>query len=153
MKVFETLGDVVQSKGQEIGPSEWVTVTQEMINAFATTTGDEQWIHVDPERAAKGPFGRTIAHGFLTVSLIPRFISTLFEIKQKSTGVNYGLNKVRFMAPILSGSRVRAHGTLAEATEVSGGMQFLWQLRVEIEGQDKPACVAEWLIRRFPVKD
>jgi acyl dehydratase len=154
VKIFETLNDVVESVGQEIGPSEWVEISQDMINTFAAVTGDEQWIHVDTERAATGPFGKTIAHGFLTVSLIPRLVSTLYQIRQKSTGVNYGLNKVRFMTPIPSGSRIRAYATLKNASEVSGsGIQLEWQLRVEIDGKEKPACLAEWLIRRYPAAD
>lgn len=151
MKVFDTLDALVQAKGQTVGPGGWVVIDQAMIDDFARVTRDLQWIHVDRERAAQGPFGTTIAHGFLTVSLIPHLMAEMFSVRQPNTGVNYGLNKVRFMSPVPSGSRVRADATLMEATPVDGGgVQFLWQVRVEIEGREKPACIAEWIVRRYP---
>ena len=135
--------------GEEIGVSDWVEVTQERINKFADATGDHQWIHVDVERAKQGPFGAPIAHGFLTLSLLSKFFGDAVHVQQTRMGVNYGLNKVRFPAPVPVGSRVRAHLTLAEATPIDGGLQIQWLVTVEREGSDKPVCVAESLARLY----
>ena len=151
MKTFQTLSELAACSGQEVAVSDWITITQQQVNLFAEATGDHQWIHVDPEKAAAGPFGGTIAHGFLTLSLLPRFFESSFEIIGSRMGVNYGLNKVRFMAPVPVGSRLRARMKLlaAEAIE-QAGWQMTWQITVEREGAAKPVCVAESLVRRYP---
>lgn len=151
MKTFETLADLAACVGQEVAVSEWITITQEQVNRFADATGDHQWIHVDPERARQGPFGAPIAHGFLTLSLLPRFFESSFDVRGSRMGVNYGLNKVRFTAPVPVGSRLRARMTLLSAEPVAGdGLQMAWQVQIEQEGVDKPVCVAESLVRRYP---
>ena len=151
MKTFQTLSDLAACIGQEVAVSHWLTITQEQVNLFADATGDHQWIHVDPERAAAGPFGGTIAHGFLTLSLLPKFFESSFEIIESRMGVNYGLNKVRFMAPVPVGSRLRARMTLLSAEPIEGnGLQMAWEVTVEREGAAKPVCVAESLVRRYP---
>jgi len=151
MKTFETLADLAACVGREVAVSDWVTITQEQVNRFAEATGDHQWIHVDVERARQGPFGGPIAHGFLTLSLLPRFFESTFEVRSARMGVNYGLNKVRFTAPVPVGSRLRARMTLLAAEPVAGdGMQMTWQVQIEREGGDKPVCVAESLARYYP---
>ena len=151
MKTFQTLSDLAACIGQEVAVSDWLTITQQQVNLFADATGDHQWIHVDPERAAAGPFGGTIAHGFLTLSLLPKFFESSFEIIESRMGVNYGLNKVRFMAPVPVGSRLRARMTLLSAEPIEGnGLQMAWEVTVEREGAAKPVCVAESLVRRYP---
>ncbi len=140
---FETIADFKAAVGQELGTSDWVTVTQEKINLFADATGDHQWIHVDPEAAAKGPFGKPIAHGYLTLSLLPVFTSQIYSIKSAVMGVNYGANKVRFPHPVPVDSRVRATATLKETSDIAIGTQSVVSVVVEIEGVDKPACIAE----------
>ena len=151
MKTFQTLSDLAACVGQEVAVSDWITFTQQQVNLFADATGDHQWIHVDPAKAAAGPFGATIAHGFLTLSLLPRFFESSFKIVASSMGVNYGLNKVRFMAPVPVGSRLRARMRLLSAQPIEdSGMQMAWEVTVEREGATKPVCVAESLIRRYP---
>ena len=151
MKTFQTLSDLAACIGQEVAVSDWLTITQQQVNLFAEATGDHQWIHVDPEKAAAGPFGATIAHGFLTLSLLPRFFESSMEIIECRMGVNYGLNKVRFTAPVPVGSRLRARMTLLSAEPIEGnGLQMAWNVTVEREGADKPVCVAESLVRRYP---
>lgn len=151
MKIFETLGDLAACVGQEVAVSDWVTITQEQVNLFAQATGDQQWIHVDIERAKQGPFGAPIAHGFLTLSLLPVFFESSMEVTQSRMGVNYGLNKVRFTAPVPVGSRLRARMTLLASESIDNdGVQMTWSVRVEREGVDKPVCVAESLVRRYP---
>lgn len=151
MRSFETLDELAACVGQEVATSDWVTVTQEQVNRFADATGDHQWIHVDVERARAGPFGAPIAHGFLTLSLLPVFFDSAFEIRQGGMGVNYGLNKVRFTSPVPVGSRLRARMTLLTATPIEGnGLQMAWSVAVEREGAEKPVCVAEALVRRYP---
>lgn len=150
MKTFETLSDLAESLGQEI-ISDWIEITQARVNLFADATSDHQWIHVDPEKAKAGPFGGTIAHGFLTLSLLPAFFESAFKIKQAGMGVNYGLNKVRFTAPVPVGSRLCARMTLLDATPIDhAGLQLTWAVTVEREGQAKPVCVAESLLRCYP---
>lgn len=151
MKTFETLAELAACVGQEVAASDWITITQDQVNQFAEATGDHQWIHVDVERAKSGPFGAPIAHGFLTLSLLPVFFASAFEVRQSAMGVNYGLNKVRFMSPVPVGSRLRAHMKLLSADPIDGnGVQMVWQVSVEREGTDKPVCVAESLVRRYP---
>ena len=151
MKTFQTLSDLAACVGQEVAVSEWRTITQSQVNQFAEATGDHQWIHVDPVKAKSGPFGGPIAHGFLTLSLLPKFFESSFEIVQSRMGVNYGLNKVRFTAPVPVGSRLRARMTLLASEPIdNGGIQMVWQVLVEREGADKPVCVAESLVRRYP---
>ena len=151
MKTFQTLSDLAACVGQEVAVSDWLTITQAQVNQFAEATGDHQWIHVDPVKAKSGPFGGPIAHGFLTLSLLPKFFESSFEIVQSRMGVNYGLNKVRFTAPVPVGSRLRARMTLLASEPIdNGGIQMIWQVRVEREGADKPVCVAESLVRRYP---
>lgn len=151
MKTFETLADVSALVGQEVAVSDWITITQEQVNLFAQATGDHQWIHVDPEKARAGPFGAPIAHGFLTLSMIPKFFESSMHIVQVRMGVNYGLNKVRFTAPVPVGSRLRARMTLLKSEPVEqGGVQMTWTVAVEREGSTKPVCVAESLARHYP---
>lgn len=151
MKTFRNLAEVAAQVGQEVAVSDWLTITQEQVNLFAQATGDHQWIHVDVERAKAGPFGAPIAHGFLTLSLLPKFIESAMSIENTRMGVNYGLNKVRFTSPVPVGSRLRARIKLLECQPVDNdGMQMTWQVTVEREGSDKPVCVAESLTRRYP---
>lgn len=151
MKIFQTLSELAACTGQEVAVSEWLTITQQQVNLFAEATGDHQWIHVDPEKAAAGPFGGPIAHGFLTLSLLPQFFESSFEIAGSRVGVNYGLNKVRFTAPVPVGSRLRARMKLLAAEPIdNAGMQMTWEVTVEREGSAKPVCVAESLVRRYP---
>ena len=151
MKTFQTLSELAACVGQEVAVSDWVTITQQQVNLFADATGDHQWIHVDLEKAAMGPFGGTIAHGFLTLSLLPKFFESSFEIIGSRMGVNYGLNKVRFMAPVPVGSRLRARMKLLAAEPIDqAGLQMNWEVTVEREGASKPVCVAESLVRRYP---
>ena len=150
MKTFHSYSEVLSCIGQEVAISNWVTITQAQIQKFADATGDQQWIHTDPERAAKGPFGAPIAHGFLTLSLLPQFFDDTFTIEGSKMGVNYGLNKVRFMAPVPVSSRLRARMTLQAAERIEpDGVQMTWLVTVEREGGDKPVCVAESLARSY----
>jgi acyl dehydratase len=145
-----TLGDRI---GQEIAVSDWLEVSQARINQFADATGDHQWIHVDAARAATAsPFKTTIAHGFLTLSLMSPLIRESIEFTGLRMAINYGLNRVRFVSPMPSGARIRARITPAAVEQVSGGFQVTWHITVEREGGDKPACVADWLVRYYPVK-
>ena len=151
MKTFQTLAELADCVGQEVAISDWLTITQQQINLFAEATGDHQWIHVDPEKAAKGPFGGPIAHGFLTLSLIPKFFESSFEIIGSRMGVNYGLNKVRFTSPVPVGSRLRARMKLLATQPIDNeGVQMTWEVTVEREGSGKPVCIAESLVRRYP---
>jgi len=139
--------DLLQHVGKELGPSEWLTVTQEMIDKFAEATGDHQWIHVDVERAKKEmPGGKTIAHGYLTLSLVPRLAATLTRVKKRSRGVNYGSNKVRFISPVQAGARIRLRQRIKNVEDIQGGVRVTSEMTVEIEGQTKPALVAETLV-------
>ena len=150
MKIFHSYSEVSACVGQEVVVTEWITITQEQVNLFAQATGDHQWIHVDPERAKAGPFGAPIAHGFLTLSLIPQFFEQGLTIEGARMGVNYGLNRVRFTAPVPVGSRLRARLVLQAAERIEpDGMQMTWLVTVEREGSDKPVCVAESLARNY----
>jgi len=151
MKSYETIADLQPLVGESIGTSDWVVVDQARIDKFADATGDHQWIHVDPERAGKGPFGAPIAHGFLTLSLLSAFFGTAFEIRKSTMGVNYGLNKVRFLRPVPVNSRLRGHFKLLALEAIdNGGAQMLIEMSVEQEGASKPVCVAESITRRYP---
>ena len=151
MKTFESLADLAACVGQEVAVSDWVSITQEQVNRFAEATGDHQWIHVDVERAKAGPFGAPIAHGFLTLSLLPVFFESALDIRGSSMGVNYGLNKVRFMAPVPVDSKLRARMKMLECTAVEQqGVQMTWEVTIEREGSPKPVCVAQALVRRYP---
>ena len=135
--------------GKEVAVTEWMTVSQEHIDDFADATGDDQWIHVDCERAAReSPYGVTVAHGFLTLSLLPHFFKEAVEIEGARMGINYGLNRVRFTGPVPAGSRVRARFRLASAEGIEQGVQMVWNVTVDLEGADKPVLVAEWITRR-----
>jgi acyl dehydratase len=149
MKSFAKLADLEPLVGQDTAVSDWIEVTQERIQRFADATNDQQWIHVDPERARAGPFGTTIAHGFLTLSLLPEMGATAMEIRDARMGVNYGLNRVRFPAPVPSGSRLRGHFKLLRYEPLDGGAQLTFEVRMEREGSDKPVCVAESVGRRY----
>ncbi len=149
MRSFETIAELEPLVGQEVGVSEWITVNQERIQLFADATHDHQWIHLDAERAKSGPFGTTIAHGFFTLSLLPEMSASAFEVRGTRMGVNYGLNKVRFPAPVPSGSRLRGRFKLIGYEPLDGGAQLTVQVTMEREGSDKPVCVAESLARRY----
>ncbi|CAJ95196.1 Acyl dehydratase [Cupriavidus necator] len=151
MKTYENIADLQPLVGEVIGTSEWLALDQARINTFADATGDHQWIHVDVERAKNGPFGAPIAHGFLTLSLLPAFTHSAYRIRNSSTGVNYGLDKVRFPAPVPVDSLLRAQFKLMsyEALE-NGGAQFKVEMMVERQGGSKPVCIAESILRRFP---
>ncbi|GAA0683148.1 MaoC family dehydratase [Kitasatospora atroaurantiaca] len=149
MKIFASPAQLAAAVGTEIGVGDWTAVEQHRIDLFAEATGDHQWIHTDPERAAAGPFGATIAHGFLTLSLLPVLAQQVYRIDDVRMGVNYGLNKVRFPSPVRAGSRVRARIALTAADEIPGGLQLTTLVTVEIEGSEKPACVAESVSRIY----
>jgi acyl dehydratase len=149
MKHIPKLQDLQALVGQEIGVSDWITVSQQRIHQFAEATGDHQWIHVDPERAALGPFGGPIAHGFLTLALLPVMFETGFTVDDVRMGVNYGLNKVRFPAPVPAGGRLRGHFRLLSYDEIAGGAQLTVEVTMELEGSPKPVCVAESVSRRY----
>ncbi|OAJ51633.1 dehydratase [Paraburkholderia ginsengiterrae] len=149
MNSFENISDLQPLVGQSIGTSDWLVVDQARVNQFADATGDHQWIHVDMERAKAGPFGGPIAHGFLTLSLLPGFFATAFHIRHCRRGVNYGLDKVRFMTPVPVGKRVRAHFQLLAWDALEGGAQMKIEMTVELENAAKPACVAESIIRQY----
>jgi acyl dehydratase len=143
------IDDIKARVGQELGVSDWDDVTQEKIDAFADATGDHQWIHVDPARAAQTPFGGTIAHGYYTLSLAPKFSYALYEVTNVAFALNYGLNKVRFPAPLPVGSRVRMRATIASVDDIPGGIQMATALTFERDGGEKPVCVAETLVRIY----
>ncbi len=147
VKTINGLQELVDAEGADLGASEWVEITQERIDQFADATGDHQWIHVDPDRARSGPFGTTIAHGFLTLSMLPAMMSSLYTVEGISMAINYGLDKVRFVAPVPVGSRVRAATTLVSVKELDGAAQATYETTIEIEGSDKPAAVVASIAR------
>lgn len=149
MTVFEHLADLQPRVGETLGTSEWIEVDQRRIDRFADATGDHQWIHVDPVRAAEGPFGTTIAHGFLTLSLLPEMFARAFSVADTRMGVNYGLNRVRFTAPVPVASRLRGRFRLLAYEPIAGGAQLTVEVTIEREGADKPVCIAESLTRRY----
>lgn len=146
---YAHLADMAALVGQDIGASDWVPIDQERINQFAQATGDHQWIHLDPVRAAAGPFGAPIAHGFLTLSLLPMLFESAFAVDDVRMGVNYGLNRVRFVSPVRVGSRVRGRFKLLSYEPLEGGAQLTVEATIELEGSAKPACVAETVSRRY----
>ena len=141
--VFDNTGDLQAAVGQELGFSDWVEITQERVNTFADATGDHQWIHVDPERAKSGPFGTTIAHGYLTVSLLPLIAGKIFTVEGPKLVLNYGMNKLRFPNPVKVGARIRSNAVITSVEETPKGVNMVVTNTVEIEGEAKPACVAE----------
>jgi acyl dehydratase len=146
VRTFTDIDQLAAAVGADLGTSDWFEIDQDRVDLFADATDDHQWIHVDHERAAQGPFGGTIAHGYLTVSLIPALSKTIFSVETDGPRLNYGLNKVRFPNPVKVGSRVRAQATLAELVDVAAGKQLVVRYTIEIEGEDKPACVAETVV-------
>ena len=147
MKVFGNLSEFVAAAGSQLGPTEWMEITQDRVNLFADATDDHQWIHIDPERAAAGPFGGTIAHGLLTLSLLPHFMHQLYRVENVALAVNYGYNKVRFITPVKVGANVRAGAVISKVDELDGAVQATVTVTVEIEGSDKPAAVVESIVR------
>jgi acyl dehydratase len=143
MRILNDSKEIAEAVGQELGVSEWVAITQDRIDMFADATGDRQWIHVDPERAAGGPFGATIAHGYLTLSMLPFLGAQVFAFAGDVARVNYGLNKVRFVSPVRVGSKVRSRVEMLEVADIEKGQQVTLQHTIEIKGAEKPACVAE----------
>ncbi|MFG2657313.1 MaoC family dehydratase [Streptomyces sp. NPDC048425] len=146
-KVFSSPAALAAAVGTHVGTGEWLPVDQQRIDRFADATGDHQWIHVDPERAASGPFGATIAHGYLTLSLLPTLVKQVYRTEGVTMAVNYGLNKVRFINPVRVGSKIRASVDVVSAEPVPGGYQVVSRVTVEIDGAEKPACVAETVAR------
>jgi len=150
-RIFNTPDELLTAVGETFGPTDWLTLTQERINGFADATGDHQWIHVDPARAASGPFGAPIAHGYLTLSLVNLFLPDLMEVRGTSMGVNYGTDKVRFPAAVKVGARIRARGEVIAVEKVKDrGVQVTVRVTIDVEGGDRPACVADTISRFFP---
>jgi acyl dehydratase len=147
VKKFNGLDEFVAAQGTELGPTEWLEIDQDRVNLFADATDDHQWIHVDPQRAADGPFGGTIAHGLLTLSLLPHFTHQLYTVDNIAMAINYGYNKVRFITPVKVGSKLRARAQIAQVDKLDGAVQATVPVTVEIEGSDKPAAVAESIVR------
>ena len=151
--VFSHPMELLAASGKHLGYSAWLEIDQRRIDLFAEATGDHQWIHVDPARAAAGPFGKTIAHGYLTLSLANQFLPEIMRVENVSMGVNYGCAKVRFPAPVPVGSRVRGGGEVIGAEQVKDGVQVVVRMTIEIEGSERPACVVETISRFFPAHD
>jgi len=149
-RIFNTIDELRAAAGTTMGPTDWLTIEQSRVDGFADATGDHQWIHVDVERSRQGPFGSTIAHGYLTLSLCSYFLPQLMRVDISGMGINYGLDRVRFPAPVRVGSRIRGKGEIISVTDVTGGIQTVVRVTVEIEGSDRPACVAD-TISRFMV--
>jgi len=149
MRVFESLTDFIAAEGESLGTTSWMEVTQAKVDLFADATGDHQWIHTDPARAAEGPFGGTIAHGLFTLSLLPVFLHELYSVEGISMAVNYGLNKVRFPAPVPVGSRVRATSTIDAVEKLEGAAQGTISTVIEVEGTDRPACIVQSIVRYY----
>jgi acyl dehydratase len=147
VKVFKNLNEFAAALGSQLGPTEWLQITQDRVNLFADATDDHQWIHVDPERAAGGPFGSTIAHGLLTLSLLPHFSHQLYRVDDIALAVNYGYNKVRFITPVKVGAKIRARGEITAVNQLEGAVQATTTITVEIEDSAKPAAVAESIVR------
>ncbi|WP_109510100.1 MaoC family dehydratase [Nocardioides speluncae] len=150
MRVFTTFDQLTEAAGTDLGTSDWLTIDQRRVNQFADATGDHQWIHVDVERAKEGPFGGTIAHGYLTLALVPWLGSQVFTLQTPGAKLNYGVNKVRFPNPLLVGKRVRSHVSIATVTDIPKGKQMTVRHTIEIEGEEKPACVAETVVLLLP---
>lgn len=147
MKTFSGLDEFVAAEGSQLGPTEWLEITQDRVNVFADATEDHQWIHVDPERAASGPFGGTIAHGLLTLSLLPHFMHQLYTVDNITMAINYGYNKVRFITPVRVGAKIRARAEISKVDQLDGAVQATMTTTVEIDGSEKPAAVAESIVR------
>jgi len=147
VKTFSGLDELIAAQGSEVGPTGWLEVTQDRVNVFADATDDHQWIHVDPERAAGGPFGGTIAHGLLTLSLLPHFMHQLFTVDNITMAINYGYNKVRFITPVKVGAKIRALAEITKVDRLDGGAQATVTTTVDIDGSEKPAAVAESIVR------
>jgi acyl dehydratase len=147
--IFKHPTALLEAEGQHLGYSQWLEIDQQRIDLFAQATGDHQWIHVDPERAATGPFGKTIAHGYLTLSLANLFLPEILQVENVSMGVNYGCEKVRFPAAVPVGSLLRGGGEIISAQEVKGGVQVVVRMTIEIQGSDRPACVIDTISRFF----
>ncbi|MQA10691.1 MAG: dehydratase [Pseudonocardiaceae bacterium] len=150
MRVFNGVDEFAAAVGTDLGDSDWHEVTQGQVDLFADATGDHQWIHVDPERAKSGPFGGTIAHGYLTLSLIPVLGKQIYRVDNLAMGINYGTNKVRFPEPVPVGSKIRAVAKLTDAEEVKQGKRFVVEYTIEVQGRDKPACIAETVVVLVP---
>ena len=146
MRILDNLDELAGLTGQELGTSDWLEIDQDRVNGFADATGDHQWIHVDPERAVRGPFGRTVAHGYLTLSLVPFLAGQIFAFDAPGARLNYGTNKVRFPSPVPVGARIRAHAAVEEVTDLPHGQQLVIRYTIEIEGHDKPGCVADAVV-------
>lgn len=149
-KIFAKPADLIGAEGTQLGPTDWLLIDQDRVNGFAEVTGDHQWIHVDVERAKAGPFGGTIAHGYLTMSLVNYFLPQLIEVQGFAHAVNVGADRLRFLAPVKVGSRIRGVGEIVGVEEVKGAIQSIVRVTVEIEGSDKPACVVDTISRYFP---
>jgi acyl dehydratase len=149
VKTFNGLDEFVAAEGMQLGPTDWLEIGQDRVNLFAAATDDHQWIHVDPERAASGPFGGTIAHGLLTLSLVPRFVRELYRVDNIAMAVNYGYNKVRFITPVRVGARLRARAEIANVTKLDGAVQATSAVTIEVEGSEKPAATVEAIGRYF----
>lgn len=149
-KVYESPRDLIGQEGTTLGPTDWLAIEQDRVNGFAEVTGDHQWIHVDPERAKDGPFGGTIAHGYLTMSLVNFFLPDLIEVRGFTHAVNVGADRLRFLAPVKVGARIRGTGEIVGVEEVKGAIQSVVRVTVEIEGSEKPACVVDTISRYFP---
>jgi acyl dehydratase len=148
--IFESPRDLLGKEGTPLPASDWLTIDQARIDAFADCTGDRQWIHVDPVRAKDGPFGATIAHGYLTLSLVNMFLPQMIEVRRFSAGVNVGMDRTRFLSPVLVGSRIRGTGEIVKVEEVKGAIQSTVRVTIEIEGSDKPACIIDTISRYYP---
>ncbi|MGH3935697.1 MAG: MaoC family dehydratase [Pseudonocardiaceae bacterium] len=149
MKIFTGADELRAAAGAQLGASEWMVIDQRRVNTFADVTEDHQWIHIDPQRAAAGPFGTTIVHGFLTLSLLPHLINQTYRVEGTTMVINYGLNKVRFPAPVPVASKVQAEVMLAEVSAAAGGLQLVLRATLRIEGHPKPGCVADWVTRVY----
>ena len=148
--IFETPAGLIGAEGTQLGPTDWFLVDQDRVDRFAEVTGDDQWIHVDVERAKAGPFGGTIVHGYLTLSLVNMFLPQMIEVRGFSAGVNVGMDRTRFLAPVLVGSRLRARGEIVAVEEIKGAVQSTLRVTVEVEGGDKPALVIDTISRYYP---
>ena len=149
-RIFKTPKDLMGAEGTVLDPSGWMEMTQERVNLFADATDDHQWIHIDPEQAAEGPFGATIAHGVLTLALAAKFLPELIDVQNIAMGVNYGCDKVRFPSAVKIGSRIRSIGKIMKVEEIKGAYQVTYRITIEIEGQARPACVADKIARYYP---
>lgn len=148
--IFDTPHDLIGKEGLALDPSDWLTIDQARIDAFAQCTGDHQWIHVDPARARDGPFGATVAHGYLTLSLVNLFLPQMIDVRRFAAGVNVGMDKTRFLSPVLVGSRIRGTGEIVKVEAVKGAIQSTVRVTIEIEGSDRPACIIDTISRYYP---